>query len=151
MSFFLRSQVFVEGGTIPSRHTCDGLSLSPPLSWGGAPAGTQSFVLVVEDPDAPGGTFIHWVLMDIGAKVTALPEGQPAARLGIAGINDFGKSAYGPPCPPRGKGAHRYVFTLHALDLPSVGLGPGATLVQLNQKLSGHILATVKLIGKYGR
>ncbi|MBE3109137.1 MAG: YbhB/YbcL family Raf kinase inhibitor-like protein [Acidobacteria bacterium] len=151
MSFFLRSQGFVEGGGIPARYTCDGLNLSPQLSWGGAPAGTKSYVLIVDDPDAPGGTFVHWVLLDIGARTEALPEGQPATKLGIAGINDFGKSAYGGPCPPKGRGTHRYFFTLSALDIPGLGLGPGATLVQVNQKVTGHVLGTAKLMGRYTR
>jgi Raf kinase inhibitor-like YbhB/YbcL family protein len=151
MSFFLRSQAFVEGGGIPVRYTCDGLNLSPELSWGGAPAGTKSYLLVVDDPDAPGGTFVHWVFLDIGAKTDALPEGQPATKLGIAGINDFGKSAYGGPCPPKGKGTHRYFFTLSALDVSSLGLGQGATLVQVNQKMTGHVLGTAKLMGRYTR
>jgi Raf kinase inhibitor-like YbhB/YbcL family protein len=151
MSFVLRSQAFVEGGGIPSRYTCDGLNLSPQLAWTGAPAGAKSFVLIVDDPDAPGGGFVHWVLFDVSAKTEALPEGPTAAKLGIAGINDFGKSAYGGPCPPRGKGSHRYFFTLHALDIPTVGLGPGASLIQVNQKIAGHVLGTAKLIGRYGR
>lgn len=151
MSFALRSTAFSDGSTIPSRYTCDGLNLSPPLSWTGAPANTQSFVLIVDDPDAPGGTFVHWVLFDVAGKTSALPEGQPAAKLGVAGINDFGKSAYGGPCPPRGRGAHRYFFTLNALDIPSLGLPPGATLVQVNQKISGHVIGTAKLMGRYGR
>jgi Raf kinase inhibitor-like YbhB/YbcL family protein len=150
-SFFLKSQGFADGGGIPSRYTCDGLNLSPQLGWAGQPAGTKSFVLIVDDPDAPGGTFVHWVLFDVSAKTEMLPEGQPAAKLGTAGINDFGKSAYGGPCPPKGKGSHRYFFTLSALDLPSLGLGPGATLVQVNQKMAGHVLATTKLMGRYER
>ena len=151
MSFFLRSQAFVEGGAIPARYTCDGLNLSPQLAWSGAPAGAKSFVLIVDDPDAPGGTFVHWVFFDVSAKAESLPEGPTAAKLGTAGINDFGKSAYGGPCPPRGKGAHRYFFTLNALDIPSLGLGPGATLIQVNQKMSGHVLGTAKLMGRYER
>lgn len=151
MSFLLRSQAFVEGGGIPSRHTCDGQNLSPQLDWGGAPAGTKSYVLIVDDPDAPGGTFVHWILLDLAAKTETLPEGQAAARLGVAGLNDFGRSAYGGPCPPRGMGSHRYVFTLNALDIPSLGLRPGASLAQVKQKMSGHILATATLMGRYER
>ena len=151
MSFTLSSQSFVDGATIPARYTCDGLNLSPQLSWTGTPAGTKSFLLIVDDPDAPGGTFVHWVFFDVAAKTEALPEGPTAAKLGTAGINDFGKSAYGGPCPPKGRGAHRYFFKLSALDIPSLGLTPGATLIQVNQKITGHVLATATLIGRYER
>jgi Raf kinase inhibitor-like YbhB/YbcL family protein len=151
MSFSLKTEAFSEGAAIPSRYTCDGLNLSPALTWTGVPAGTKSLVLIVEDPDAPGGTFMHWVFFDIGAKVESLPEGPTAAKLGVAGINDFGKSAYGGPCPPRGRGAHRYYFKLSALDIPSLGLAVGATLPQVNQKMSGHVLGTATLMGRYER
>jgi hypothetical protein len=151
MSFALKTQAFPESGTIPVRYTCDGLNLSPQLTWSGAPAGTKSLALVVDDPDAPGGTFLHWVLFDIGTKTEALPEGPTAAKLGIAGINDFGKSAYGGPCPPRGRGPHRYFFKLSALDTPSLGLTVGATVIQVNQKMSGHVLGTATLMGRYER
>ena len=151
MSFTIKSTAFSEGANIPSRHTCDGVNLSPPLSWSGQPAGTKSFVLIVDDPDAPGGTFLHWTFFDIASSVQALPEGQPAAKLGQSGINDFGKSAYGGPCPPPGRGSHRYFFKLNALDIPSLGLSPGATLIQIEQKIKGHVLGTAELIGRYER
>ncbi len=151
MSFTLKAQVFTEGTALPSRFTCDGLNLSPQLAWSGAPAGTKSFALIVDDPDAPGGTFVHWVFFDINAKTESLPEGPTAAKLGVAGINDFGKSAYGGPCPPKGRGAHRYFFKLNALDVPSLGLPVGATLIQVNQKMTGHVLGTATLMGRYER
>jgi hypothetical protein len=151
MSFALKTQAFPESGTIPVRYTCDGLNLSPQLTWSGAPAGTKSFAIIVDDPDAPGGTFVHWVFFDVASKLEALPEGPTAAKLGIAGINDFGKSAYGGPCPPKGRGPHRYFFKLSALDTPSLGLTVGATLIQVNQKMSGHVLGTATLMGRYER
>jgi Raf kinase inhibitor-like YbhB/YbcL family protein len=151
MAFTIKSTAFSEGANIPGRHTCDGVNLSPPLSWSGQPAGTKSFALIVDDPDAPGGTFLHWTFFDIAASVQALPEGQPARKLGQSGMNDFGKSAYGGPCPPPGRGSHRYFFKLNALDIPSLGLSPGATLTQIEQKIKGHILGTAELLGRYER
>jgi Raf kinase inhibitor-like YbhB/YbcL family protein len=151
MAFTLKSTAFTEGSNIPSRHTCDGLNLSPPLNWSGQPAGTKSFALIVDDPDAPGGTFLHWIFFDIAGATEALPEGQPAAKLGQSGINDFGKAAYGGPCPPPGRGSHRYFFKLNALDIPSLGLNPGATLIQIDQKIKGHVLGTCALMGRYER
>lgn len=151
MSFSLKAQAFTDESAIPSRFTCDGLNLSPQLAWSGAPAGAKSFVLIVDDPDAPGGTFVHWVFFDVSAKTEALPEGPTAAKLGVAGINDFGKSAYGGPCPPKGRGAHRYFFKLSALDVPGLGLAVGASLIQVNQKMAGHVLATATLMGRYER
>lgn len=151
MSFTLSTPAFPEGGGIPARFTCDGLNLSPEMNWSGAPAGATSYVLTVEDPDAPGGTFLHWVFFDIGAGTGGLPEGPPASKLGISGVNDFGKAAYGGPCPPRGRGAHRYFFKLSALDVPSLGLPAGATLMQVSRKMSGHVLGTATLMGRYER
>ncbi len=150
-TFTLRSRGFGDGASIPARYTCDGLNLSPELSWTGAPAKTQSFVLIVDDPDAPGGTYVHWVFFDISGKLKGLPEGQPATKLGQPGINDFGKLAWGGPCPPKGKGVHRYFFKLHAVDLPSLGLRPGASLPQVQRAMNGHLLATAQIIGRFGR
>jgi Raf kinase inhibitor-like YbhB/YbcL family protein len=111
----------------------------------------MSYVLVVDDPDAPGGTFLHWVLFDIDARIKGLPEGAAAAKLGLSGVNDFGKAAYGGPCPPRGRGSHRYFFKLSALDVPSLGLAAGATLAQVDRQMSGHVLATATFMGRYER
>jgi Raf kinase inhibitor-like YbhB/YbcL family protein len=151
MGFTMSTPAFSEGGGIPARFTCDGLNLSPQLNWSGSPAGTKSYVLIVDDPDAPGGTFLHWALFDIGAGTEGLVEGPAAAKLGVSGVNDFGKAAYGGPCPPRGRGSHRYFFKLNALDVPSLGLSTGATLIQVNRKMSGHVLATATIIGRYER
>ena len=151
MALALKSSAVNDGGTIPARHTCDGLNLSPDLVWTGQPEGTKSFLLVVDDPDAPGGTFVHWVLFDIAATAKGLPEGPLAAKAGIAGMNDFGKPAWGGPCPPKGKGTHRYFFKLHALDTDTLGLRPGASLVLVEKAIKGHVLATAQLMGRYGR
>ena len=94
---------------------------------------------------------MHWVFFDVSAKTEALPEGPTAAKLGVAGINDFGKSAYGGPCPPKGRGAHRYFFKLSALYVPGLGLAVGASLIQVNQEMAGHVLATATLMGRYER
>jgi Raf kinase inhibitor-like YbhB/YbcL family protein len=151
MSFTLSTPAFPEGGSIPARFTCDGLNLSPQMNWSGAPTGAKSYVLIADDPDAPGGTFLHWVFFDIGVGTEGLPEGPPASKLGMAGVNDFGKAAYGGPCPPRGRGAHRYFFKLSALDAPSLGLTAGATLMQVTRRMSGHVLGTATLMGRYER
>src|SRR5438093_9758562 len=121
MTFTLTSPSFAEGEAIPVKHTCDGENKAPALRWEGAPA-AKSFVLIVDDPDAPGGTFTHWVLFDIPGAQRELPEG-PAGVPGVGGANDFGKNGYGGPCPPRGA-PHRYYFTLSALDVPMLNLPP---------------------------
>lgn len=151
--FTLKSSAFSDGARIPKLYTCDDRDLSPPLAWSGAPQGTQSFALIVEDPDAPGGTFIHWVIYNLPGSLTELGEGVPRKeRLdngALQGINDFGFIGYRGPCPPRGK-PHRYFFILRALDA-QLTLGPGATKAQLEQAMQGHILAEARLMGTYGR
>ncbi len=151
MSFELKSPAFTEGATIPQRFTCDGANVSPQLAWSGAPPATQSLVLIVDDPDAPSGTFTHWVLFDIRPERAVLAEGQKPGTLGIAGRNDFGNTGYGGPCPPRGHGAHRYHFTLSALDIATLGLTQGATRGDVEIKMKGHVLETARLMGKYER
>lgn len=152
MSFTLKTTAFPEGDTIPRNHTCDGADLSPALAWSGIPAGTQSLALIVDDPDAPAGTWTHWIAWNIPPK-TALPEGVPKVEsLGdgtLQGRNDFRRIGYGGPCPPPGK-AHRYFFKLYALDA-KLELKPGADRQQLERALKGHVLAEAKLMGKYGR
>ena len=148
----LSSASFQGGGKIPSQYTCDGADTSPHLSWPAPPAGTKSFALLMTDPDAPGGTFVHWVLYDIPASARELPVGVPKqGQLPDAsrqGVNDFGKVGYGGPCPPRG--THHYVFSLHALDT-TLGLPPGATRSQIESAIKGHILAHGELVGLYSR
>ena len=153
MAFELRSSAFQPGAPIPRRHTCDGEDLSPPLAWLEAPAGTTSFALVCEDPDAPVGTWVHWVLYDLPAGARDLTAGvAPTPTRGDGsrqGINDFKKTGYGGPCPPRG-GPHRYVFTLYALDTV-LGLVPGATRQAVTRATAGHVLAQTELTGRYAR
>lgn len=146
MSLQLTSPSFQEGATIPTRYTCDGQNISPQLDWSGVPAGAKSLALIVDDPDAPAGTFVHWVLYDLAPDLTSLSEGTGS---GIQGVNGFGKKAYGGPCPPRGK-PHRYFFKLYALDV-SLDLKPGASKADLEKAMRGHILAQGQLIGIYGR
>ncbi len=149
----LKSSAFQRGGDIPRKYTCDGTDLSPPLKWEGAPSGTKSFALIADDPDAPVGTWVHWVLYDLPADTKELPEGlQPSENLpqgGKQGINDFKKIGYGGPCPPPGP-AHRYFFKLYALDAPT-NLRPGATKQRLLEAIKGHILAETELRGRYKR
>ncbi|PWT84812.1 MAG: YbhB/YbcL family Raf kinase inhibitor-like protein [Acidobacteria bacterium] len=148
----LSSTSFQGGGKIPSQYTCDGADTSPQLSWPAPPSGTKSLALIVTDPDAPVGTFVHWVLYDIPASTRELPAGVPKqgqlSDNSRQGKNDFGKSGYGGPCPP--SGAHHYVFTLYALDT-TLGLPPGATRAQIESAIKGHILARGELVGLYNR
>lgn len=152
-SFMLASPAFSEGGRIPDRHTCTAEDLSPRLNWSGVPSGTQSFALVVEDPDAPSGTFIHWVIYNLPATLTSLPEGVPRteqlANGASQGIGDFGSIGYRGPCPPRGK-PHRYFFLLRALDT-QLTPKPQMTRVQLEKEIQGHVLAEGRLMGTYSR
>ena len=147
----IESTAFEEGGTIPQRHTCDGDDVSPPLRWHGAPSGTQAFALIADDPDAPRGTWVHWVAYDLPADVEELPAG--ASRQGAAGAtqgqNDFGRTGYGGPCPPPGP-AHRYYFKLYALDQP-LGLAAGKTKSEIEAAMEGHVLASAQLMGRYAR
>jgi Raf kinase inhibitor-like YbhB/YbcL family protein len=152
-SFEMTSAAFDQGGTIPQQYTCDGPDLSPPLRWAAPPEGTQSLVLIADDPDAPAGTWVHWVLYDLPPGQRELAEGLPQqetpAEGGTQGKNDFGKLGYGGPCPPKGK-PHRYFFRLYALDI-KVDLSPGATKGEVLEKMAGHVLAEAELVGRYGR
>jgi len=149
----LTSTAFNEGEVIPKQHTGDGKDASPPLKWAGAPAGTASFALICDDPDAPRGTWVHWVLFNVPAGTTELPEGVPADKSVLSGarqgVNDFGNIGYGGPAPPRGK-PHRYFFKLYALGAV-LDLKEGATKQQLLKAMEGHILAEGQLMGKYSR
>lgn len=152
MALTITSSAFKEGETIPSRHTCDGKDLSPPLSWSGVPANTKSLALISDDPDAPMGTWVHWVLYNVPADTTYLPEGVPTLPElpsgALQGATDFGRPGYGGPCPP--SGTHRYFFKLYALDLV-LDLKPGATKKELEAAMQGHILAEAQLMGTYRR
>lgn len=148
----LESSAFKEGGMIPSRYTCDGANVSPALHWKNAPQGVRSFALIADDPDAPMGTWVHWVIYNIPDSVTALPEAvPPVTRLdngALQGKNDFRKIGYGGPCPPGG--VHRYFFKLYALDAP-LSLSAGATKAEVLRAMEGHILAQAQLMGRYQR
>ncbi len=153
MAFELTSPAFKANETIPRKHSCDGGDVSPALAWTEAPAGTKSFALVCDDPDAPRGTWVHWVLWGVPGSARGLPEGvKPAATLedgSRQGTNDFRKTGYGGPCPPPGR-AHRYFFKLHALDT-TLDLAPGATKDALENAMDGHTLGRAELVGRYGR
>lgn len=149
----LKSSAFKNGEDIPRKYTCDGTDLSPPLRWENAPAGTKGFALIVDDPDAPVGTWVHWVIYDLPAGTADLAEGAPAAETlpggAKQGVNDFRRVGYGGPCPPSGP-AHRYFFKLYALDRET-NLKPRATKQQLLDAIKGHILAETQLMGRYKR
>ena len=150
----LESTAFKEGEVIPSKYTCEGIDVSPPLVWSGSPQDTRSFVLIVDDPDAPIGTFTHWVVYDIPANVGGFAEDLPKVKEieGIKqGINDFGYVGYGGPCPPKGHGYHRYFFRIYAVDLESLGLPSGASRRQVEERMKGHILGEASLMGRYKR
>jgi Raf kinase inhibitor-like YbhB/YbcL family protein len=153
MGFALKSPQWKQGDTIPQRFTCDGKDVSPPLQWDGAPTGTKSFSLVTEDPDAPGGTFFHWVLYSLPATAHELPENLPKQKElpdgARQGRNSFGGIGYGGPCPPPGP-AHHYYFRLYAID-KKLDLAPGASHGDLERAMKGHVLAQAEFMGLYKR
>lgn len=154
MPLRLNSSAFGQGEAIPKKYTCDGDNVSPPLTWSGAPEGTRSFLLVCDDPDAPGGVFHHWAAFNIPAGWTELAEGygpeslEPGFRQAI---NDFGKPGYGGPCPPRGDGPHRYHFRLSALSTETLLAASSATCVEVMTLARPHVLEFVELVGLFGR
>lgn len=152
MSIPLTSTAFEEGGMIPKKYTCDGKDISPPLTWGTVPEGAKSLALIADDPDAPRGTWVHWVMYNIPPSLQGLPEAVPAEKTladgARQGTNDFRKIGYGGPCPPGG--THRYFFKLYALD-QEMAVDPGMTKDQLLKAMQGHILAEAQLMGNYKR
>jgi Raf kinase inhibitor-like YbhB/YbcL family protein len=146
-AFTLSSEAFEHGGEIPRRHTCEGEDISPALSWSDPPARTRALALIVDDPDAPRGTFTHWVAWNVEPMAGGLGEGESAPG---EGRNDFGASGWSGPCPPPGHGAHRYFFRLHALDA-EVRVGSRAGRRELERAIAGHVLATAELMGSYER
>lgn len=153
MAFALKTTVFAEGGAIPKKYTCDGADVSPGLQWHDAPAGTQSFALIADDPDAPAGTWTHWIIWNIPGTATALPEGIPKVGESgdgtLQGRNDFKRIGYGGPCPPPGK-PHRYFFRLYALGA-KLDAKAGAGRDELERAIKKHMLAETELMGTYGR
>jgi len=149
MDLLLTSSAFQHNAVIPAKYSCDDQNISPPISWQNAPEGTKSFVLIVDDPDAPAGTWDHWVLFNVPANTTSLPENVADLPNGTqVGKNSWGKTNYGGPCPPRG--THRYFFKLYALDTV-LDLPEGATKQQIEVAMMNHVLADAELVGKYQR
>ena len=145
----LMSSAFLPGEPIPAAYSCDGENFSPPLTWTHPPNGTKSFALIFDDPDAPAGTWVHWLLFDLPAETRSLPEAVgPDPTLGIHGSNSWNSIGYGGPCPPSGE--HRYFFKLYALD-SVLELEVGATKEQVLEAMEGHILAQTELMGTYSR
>jgi Raf kinase inhibitor-like YbhB/YbcL family protein len=153
MTLQLTSPAFEQGGNIPQKHTCDGADLTPALNWNASPPGTRSYCLIMDDPDAPGRTWVHWVLYNLPAGLRALPEGLPKEKELADGTrqgrNDFARVGYGGPCPPRGP-AHRYFFKLYALDV-RLDQPPGASKADIEKAMDKHVLAQGQLMGQYQR
>jgi len=152
MEIKITSPAFEDGGLIPAKYTCDGADISPPLQWGAVPEGTRSIALISDDPDAPVGTWVHWVLFNLPAEAAELAENIPPEKTlpngASQGVSDFGRIGYGGPAPP--SGTHRYFFKIYALDT-QIDLAPGADKARLLKAMQGHILAQGQLIGKYSR
>ncbi|MEE9132763.1 MAG: YbhB/YbcL family Raf kinase inhibitor-like protein [Gemmatimonadota bacterium] len=153
MSVEITSSAFEDGGFIPARHTCEGEDLSPPLKWANVPGDSKSLAIICDDPDAPAGTWVHWVTYDMSPTLSELPEGIPPSEItpdgAKQGVNDFRRTGYGGPCPPPG-GPHRYFFKLYALDIEP-GLPAGASKADLLRVMEGHVLGEGQLMGLYQR
>lgn len=153
MAFELTSSAFAEGEWIPKKHTCEGQDLSPPLRWNHPPTGTRSFALIADDPDAPAGTWVHWVMYNVPIDIRGLVEALPAQDIlpndAQQGLNDFKRVGYGGPCPPPGN-PHRYYFRLYALD-QELSLKPRAAKAQVLDAMKGHVLAEAQLMGRFTR
>jgi hypothetical protein len=151
MAFSVKMKGFGNGELIPRRHTGEGEDVSPAVEWSGEPDRTESFALIVDDPDAPGGVWNHWLLWDIPGHVHSIGEDFRPGTVGSSGKNDFGRLGYGGPYPPRGHGPHRYVFTVYALDRPALGLPAGARRKELDRALAGRVLGQAAYMGRYER
>ena len=154
MTFIVKSSAFGAGAEIPKQFTCSGEDVSPALEWSGAPAKTAGFALIMEDPDAPVGTWVHWVLWNLPASAHGLPQGAARSEQlfddARQGTNDFRKLGYNGPCPPPGK-PHRYVFTLYALKSDSIEAPPASSPARINPVLSANALAKASFTALYGR
>lgn len=148
MGLTITSPAFPHHGAIPVQYTCEAEDVSPALEWSGAPPGTKSFALIVDDPDAPRGTFRHWGAYDIPASTRSIAEGQ---HLGTQAMNDMGKAGYGGPCPPRGHGVHHYHFKLFALDVEKLGAPANAKVLDVENEVAKHAIGRGELIGTYER
>jgi Raf kinase inhibitor-like YbhB/YbcL family protein len=152
MALDVRSSAFEERGAMPARYTCDDLDISPPLSWSSVPNGTRSLALIVDDPDAPRGAFVHWVIYNLPPDTRRLPEDIPNQRMlpsgALQGMNGAGSIGYTGPCPPNG--THRYFFKVYALDT-ELDLGAGTMKVEVVSAMEGHVLAEGRLLGTYQR
>lgn len=144
----LTSDAFQDGQPIPVQFTCDGADQTPTLHWGDPPVGTKSFALVIDDPDAPSGTFRHWGVFDIPSSARSIGGGQKA---GTEVSNDFGKQGYGGPCPPKGHGPHHYHFKLFALNIGSLGLNADAHVSDVEREAEKHVVGRAELVGTYER
>lgn len=152
MAFALQSPAFQNGGAIPQKYARDGQNLSPPLRWTAPPAEAKSFVLVVEDPDAPSGVFRHWAVHGIGPDQTELREGLGAGGDGAQqAVNDFGEKGYDGPQPPRGHGPHHYHFKLAALDVPRLDIPEDAPAAEVWHAARPHVIGEAEIVGLYGR
>jgi Raf kinase inhibitor-like YbhB/YbcL family protein len=149
MNFSITSEAFRDGATIPAEYTCDGRTISPPLQWSEPPSGTECFVLIVDDPDAPGGTFNHWILFNIPPSSRGIHKGALIEGGILEGRTSYGRKGWGGPCPPRGP-AHHYHFKIFALD-NRLALKAGASRQQIDGAIKGHILAEATLTGLYQR
>lgn len=153
MAFSISTKAFAPGGKIPVKYTCSGRDVSPALTWSDVPAGAKSLALVLDDPDAPGGEWYHWLVWNIPARAGGIVEHAAAtpelAGGMVQGGNSFGKMGYGGPCPPKGQ-THRYFFRLYALDT-RLGLHASATYVELERAMRGHVVAEAELMGWFGR
>jgi len=150
-SINIYSPSFPSSGRIPDKYTCNGLDVSPSLKWGNFTSNVKSFVIIVYDPDAPKKNFIHWIIYNIPANITELPEGIEKTEktlFGYQGVNDFGRIGWSGPCPPRGA-SHRYVFRIYALDT-LLNLSSGVSLNDLLASMKGHVLSYGEVIGIYG-
>ncbi len=143
--FNLSSPNFQDTGMIPAKYACQHGDVSPELDWSEAPANTKSFVLIMEDPDAPAGTFTHWVLFDIPANTHQLAEG--TGPIGVSGNNGLSQTGYMGPCPP--SGIHRYYFRLYALDVPSLNLKAGAARSEVENAMKNHVIGAADTMGRY--